>query len=237
MDAKDRRWLAKQFIATVVRNLKDNKDVVFVVEKRAYILIATSGKSVLRFNPQEQAEIIVEKSEETVKRIPELKDDGEAQHLAMCQESIRNITNLIHGVSKHFDDALWILQYLSGALSIQTDFGTFYPDFQAGVKMKILSIIDDRLREILKLPEKSSKLGLTELKEVGALSKRLYAVTDQAMIEALQRLKRFSIAGIARELGRDPKEGRVYVYDWMKRHDNMTSKMLEKEWQKLHKGV
>jgi hypothetical protein len=237
MDARDRRWFAKQFIAEVVRSLKDNKDIVFVEEKRAYILIVTSGKSVLRFNPQEQAEIIVEKSEETVKRIPELKDNPEDQRRAMCQESIRTITHLIHGVSKHFDDALWILQYLSGALSIETDLGAFHQEFQAGVKVSMLSHIDNRLREILRLPRKSSKLGLTELKEVGALSRRLYAVTDEAMLEALQRLKRFSITGVARELGRDPKEGRVYVYDWMKRHDNMTREMLEKEWRKIHKGV
>lgn len=236
MDARDRRWLAKEFIATVVRNLEGNKDIVFVVEKRAYILIVTSGKSVLRFNPQEQAEIIVEKSEETVKRIPELKDNPKDQHRAMCQESIRNITHLIHGVSKYFDDALWILQYLSGALSIETDLGTFHRDFQAGVKVSMLSIIDNRLREILRLPRKSSKLGLTELKEAGALSRRIYAVKDEDMIAALERLKKFSIAGIARELGRDAKEGRVYVYDWMKRHDNMTREMLEKEWRKWRKG-
>jgi hypothetical protein len=231
MDAKHRRWLAKELTAQAIRNIKETSNLVFVEEKRAPILVITSGKSVFRFNPQERAEEIVEKSSQKAKTLDGLKDNEKAQHRFTCQESIREITNLIYAISQHFDDALWVLQILSGALSVKTALGAFYPSVQAGVKISALSVIDNKLRQILRLPEKSSGLEHQEFKEAGALSGRSYAVTDGEMIAALHRLKKFSIAGVARELGGN--RGRVYVYDWMKRHDNMTREMLEAEWRKV----
>jgi hypothetical protein len=234
MDAKHRRWLAKELTITAVKTIKETSDIVFVEENRASILVVTSGKSVFRFNPQKLAEEIVEKHSERVKVLKELKDNEKAQHQFTCQESIREIKNLIYTVSKHFDDALWILQVLSGALSVKKDLGAFYPDVQASFKIATLSAIDNKLRKILRLPEKSSELERQEMKEAGALSGRSYAVTDAEMLATLYKLKKFSIAGVARELGGN--RGRVYVYDWMKRHGNMTREMLEAEWRRLHEG-
>jgi hypothetical protein len=237
MDAKTKRWLAKELIAHVVRSLEDNQEIVFVKEGRAYIQIVTNGKSVLRFNPQKHAEEIIEQNEWLAQLRPDLKDADKEQYRVTCQTSIRDITALIHAASQHFDDALWILQILSTALSANADMGAFYPHVQAGLKISTLSLIDNRLRQILRMPEKSHKLERQELKEAGALGGREYAVTDTQMLEALRNLEKFSIKGLARQLGRDSVEGRVYVYDWMKRHDNMTREMLEKEWRKIHKRV
>src|SRR5205085_10034754 len=136
-----------------------------------------------------------------------------------------DITALIYAVSRHFDDALWILQTLATALSENADLGAFFPHVQAGFKLSTLSLIDHRVRQILRMPEESNKPKRQERKKGGAISGREYAVTDTQMLEALSKLEKFSIAGVARQLGRDKVEGRVYVYDWMKRHDNMTREM------------
>lgn len=230
MTDEERKVLASEMIRQVVDVLKDFPEIVFTEEAGAPILVVNAHGSVLHFNPQPWAEKILQEEEE---RAPFTKWSPEQ----IIVESTKAIGSLLVTVMYVFGDALWILEKLSHATNGEAEHRVFYKHVQAGVKVSTLHVIDGRLRELLRLPEMSSKASLEDYKAAGAhLQKRDYAIKDSQVIDALRRLEKFSISGLARLLAPDKEDFRPTVYDWMERR-SITREDLKEAWARDHPEV
>ncbi len=163
-----------------------------------------------------------------------MEGDIEATKRLIRRDSKKDLINLLATVHVFFGQALWMLEKLSHAVMVDAELEPLWQNVRIGLKWSTLQLIDGRLREILKLPEKSVAVSMAERNELMG-GKYDYAITDTGMIQALKQLERFSIKGLARLLAPDRDDFRFSVYDWMKRK-KITRKDLEQFWSKL-RGV
>jgi len=229
---EERKALASDLIRQVVDEIKDDPKVVFAEECGELILVVNALGSTLHFNPQVWAEEIIKEAEWHADRFK-----GKRTHEWLVAHSKQSISGLLMTVAYLFGQALWILEKLSHATGRSIELGAFYKHVQAGMKVSTRHLIDSRLRELLKLPERSHESELEDYKASGAhLQKRAYAITDSQVLDALQRLEKFSISGLARLLAPDKEDFRSSVYDWMER-SGVTHDDLKERWRRFHPQV
>jgi hypothetical protein len=229
---EERKALASDLIRQVVDEINGLPHMVFNEEDGAPMLVVNAHGSVLHFNPQPWAEEII-KDEES----KEATANSEHTRERVIIRSKKAIGGLLVTVAYVFGDALWILDKLSGAADSEVELGAFYKHVQTGVKVSTLHLIETKLRELLRLPERSHESGMEDYKASGAhLQKRDYAISDSQVLDALRQLKRFSISGLARLLAPDREDFRPTVYDWMERC-RVTRDDLQKTWARFHLEV
>lgn len=235
MDKDEIPQIARELISQVVAEIPETLSLVFLQEDGSPILLVTAGDSVLRFNPQKSVEKIIADIAWHKDVMRDLQGDPEAQDRYVIRESKKKIIKLLFTVNLWLGEALWILEKLSQASMLDEEFGPFWKDVQAGVKWSTLSLIDARLRELLRLPEKDAVISLAEQGQLMS-GKYNYAITDGQMLIALAKLPKFSIKKLAQLLEPEREDFRPSVYDWIRRK-GITRKELEAQWRKLRSGV
>lgn len=228
--------LARELVSQIVPDLKEKLSLTFIEEGGEPILVATAGSSVLHFNPRKWAERIISEHARSAKFLyRQAEEDSEAQRRLIVRGSRKDLINLLCTVNLWLGEAIAILEQLSHAATVDYEFGPFWQDVQIGVKWSTLDVIDARLRELLRLPEKDLELSIAERDQMMG-GKYDYAITDGQMIDALKKLERFSIKGLAKLLAPEREDFRPSVYDWMKRK-KLKREELEEWWRKLRMGV
>jgi hypothetical protein len=228
--------LARQIVSEIVPLLKARLSLTFIEESGVPILVATAGSSVLHLNPQVWAEkLISDRVRDAAVLHKPSEGDVEAQTRFIIRNSKKDLILLLSTVHLLLGDALWVLEMLSHAATVDFEFGPFWQDVRIGVKWSTLLVIDGRLRKLLNLPEKSLTLSSAERKELVG-PKHAYAITDTQMITALKQLEQFSINKLAKLLAPERDDFRKSVYDWMGRKGIDRSE-LESWWEKLRSDV
>lgn len=235
--------LARELISKVVSELQAKDFLTFTEEDGAPILVATSEGSVLHFNPQRWAERIIaqnrspvwvsEESTETDAHTPKTSGVTQSEE-EMMRQAERALIRLLTTVDMCLGEGLWMLSELAQAQAMD-ELGIFMTKVQMHVKWSVLRNIDTKLRELLRLPEKDARIALAEMEQLKG-GNYDYAVTDFDMVDALLKLERFSIKGLARLLAPEKDDFRPSVYDWMRRK-GIDRAELEKWWRRFHVGV
>lgn len=229
--------LARELVAQTLPGLKEKLSLTFIEQGGEPILVATAGSSVLYLNPRKWAErIIASRAKGALYRFREAQGDEEALRRLIIQDSTKEFINLLFTVHLWLGEAIWILEQLSHAATVEYELGPFWQNVQVGVKWSTLEVIDSRLRELLRLPEKDPDLSIAERDQMMPGGNYDYAITDSQMIDALKKLERFSINRLAKILAPERVDFRPSVYDWMKRR-KMTRAELEEQWRKYRGGV
>jgi hypothetical protein len=228
--------LAREIVSEIIPDLKKELSLTFIEDLGEPVLVATAGSSVLHLNPQRWAEKIIREHVRRATFLPkEAQGDVEAQRRLIIYESKKDLIHLLCAVNLMLGDALWVLEQLSQAVTVDHVLGPFFQNVQIGVKWSTLEVIEGRLREILRLPGKSLAVSLAERDEMMG-GKYDYAITDTQMINALKQLERFSINKLAKLLTPERDDFRKSVYDWMRRKGIGRSE-LEVWWRKMCRDV
>lgn len=231
--------LARELISKVAAELQEKHSLTFTEEGSAPILVATSEGSVLHFNLQPWAERIIaqnaspilasEESTGTDADNPKMPSDEE-----VMRRSESELIRLLTTVDMWLGEGLRVLSELGNAQAMD-ELGIFMTKVQMHFKWTALRKIDARLRDLLRLPEKDLKIIIAEMEQLRG-GDYDYAVTDFGVVDALLKLERFSIKGLARLLAPEKDDFRPSVYDWMRRK-GIDREELERWWHKFHGGV
>jgi hypothetical protein len=186
MNEQDRADLAKELIAEIAAAWGDGSCIVKSEQDGAPVFIVSVNRgSKFIFNPQESAEEIVKQVESNLTlafkdKTPEAIKDAIRLH------SFMRIGTLIACTPVNFADFLWMQRLLTDAHVTSHETGNFSPEIKKGLSLSVLSMIDARLRERLKLEEASLGL-LYDEQPLGA--KRV--VNDYLALEAIESLGGF----------------------------------------------
>jgi len=224
--------LAREIVSEIIPDLKEELSLTFIEDLGEPVLVVTAGTSVLHLRPEKWAEKIIS---EHVRRAKFTHKDVE-EAVDIVRDSKKDLINLLSTVNLMLGDALWVLEELSHAVLVDYELRPFWHNVRIGVKWSTLLVIDGRLREILRLPEKSLAVSIAERDEIMTGGKYDYAITDIQMINALKQLERFSINKLAKLLAPERADFRKSVYDWMRRN-GIDRAELEASWNRLRKGV
>jgi hypothetical protein len=186
MNEQERADLAKELIAEIAAAWGDKPDVVKSEQDGAPVFIVSVNRgSKFIFNPQESAEQIVKQVESTLTlafkdKTPEAIKDAIRLH------SFRRIGTLIACTPINFADFLWMQSLLIGAHVTSSELGRFCPEIKKGLSLSVLSVINARLRERLKLEKAPFGLLYNE-QQLGAKK----VVNDYLAFQAIESLGGF----------------------------------------------
>lgn len=232
MDYDDISQLAKELITQVSEEFQNDSSITFSEKDGWPILVITREDSVLQFVPQRRSEDII-RHNMSLAGYREVKEDAEAQKLWVIQQSKKEIAELIRAVASWLGEAMSMVNHFMSVYELENTLGPFRQDIQIKLKLAIVNSVDEKLRELFHLPPRSSDISQAEKVRLKG-GKYDYAITDRQMIDALKKLDRFSIRGLAQLLAPDREDFRPSVYDWMKRK-KVTREELEFWWRRFHR--